>query len=148
LREYVSHLLKRALTALWPNGLILIVIIIIELMCVFNLLPQAAFFVPLAVANWQVEKVLLFLGQDPALSVGAAPYARLLLLAVAVIAVCESLARFLQAQGITRPMFTSGLAAAVFHVPVCDIYIPRMTQLVKRAPPLSFDVKEIVIAQR
>ncbi|KAK4393587.1 protein DETOXIFICATION 8 [Sesamum angolense] len=66
-----------------------------------------------------MDKLLIFMGQDPLISVEAGRYAVWLIPALFPYAILQSLVRYLQTQSLILPMLWSSVAALLFHVPVC-----------------------------
>ncbi|KAL0350311.1 UNVERIFIED_CONTAM: protein DETOXIFICATION 14 [Sesamum radiatum] len=66
-----------------------------------------------------MDKLLIFMGQDPSISVEAGRYAVWLIPALFPYAILQSLVRYLQTQSLILPMLWSSVAALLFHVPVC-----------------------------
>lgn len=66
-----------------------------------------------------MEKLLVFIGQDPSISHEAGRYAIWLIPALFGYAILQSLIRYLQTQSLIVPMVWSSIAALVFHIPVC-----------------------------
>ncbi|CAI9763549.1 unnamed protein product [Fraxinus pennsylvanica] len=66
-----------------------------------------------------MDKLLIFIGQDPLISVVAGRYAIWLIPTLVPYAILQSLIRYLQTQSLILPMLYSSVAALVFHVPVC-----------------------------
>ncbi|KAL2504361.1 MATE efflux family protein [Abeliophyllum distichum] len=66
-----------------------------------------------------MDKLLVFIGQDPLISVEAGRYAIWLIPTLVPYAILQSLIRYLQTQSLILPMLYSSIAALVFHVPVC-----------------------------
>ncbi|XP_057784048.1 protein DETOXIFICATION 14-like isoform X2 [Salvia miltiorrhiza] len=74
---------------------------------------------PLSLLWIFMEKLLIFIGQDPSISHEAGQYAIWLIPALFGYAILQSLIRYLQTQSLVFPMVWSSIAALVFHVPVC-----------------------------
>ncbi|KAL0332448.1 UNVERIFIED_CONTAM: protein DETOXIFICATION 14 [Sesamum calycinum] len=66
-----------------------------------------------------MDKLLIFMGQDPSISVEAGRYAVWLIPALFPYAILQSLVRYLQTQSLILPMLWSSVAALLFHIPVC-----------------------------
>ncbi|KAK4416455.1 protein DETOXIFICATION 3 [Sesamum alatum] len=66
-----------------------------------------------------MDKLLIFIGQDPSISVEAGRYAVWLIPALFPYAILQALIRYLQTQSLILPMLWSSVAALLFHVPVC-----------------------------
>ncbi|KAL0378036.1 UNVERIFIED_CONTAM: protein DETOXIFICATION 14 [Sesamum radiatum] len=66
-----------------------------------------------------MDRLLIFMGQDPSISVEAGRYAVWLIPALFPYAILQSLVRYLQTQSLILPMLWSSVAALVLHVPVC-----------------------------
>ncbi|KAL0343387.1 UNVERIFIED_CONTAM: protein DETOXIFICATION 14 [Sesamum angustifolium] len=66
-----------------------------------------------------MDKLLIFMGQDPSISVEAGRYAVWLIPALFPYAILQSLVRYLQTQSLILPMLWSSVAALLFHVPIC-----------------------------
>lgn len=65
------------------------------------------------------EKILILIGQDPAISHVAYKYILCLIPALFAFAILQSLVRYFQTQSLILPMFFSSLAALCLHIPLC-----------------------------
>ncbi|XP_020554633.1 protein DETOXIFICATION 14-like [Sesamum indicum] len=74
---------------------------------------------PISLLWMFMDKLLIFMGQDPSISVEAGRYAVWLIPALFPYAILQSLVRYLQTQSLILPMLWSSVAALLFHVPVC-----------------------------
>lgn len=77
------------------------------------------FCLPISLLWMFMDKLLIFMGQDPSISVEAGRYAVWLIPALFPYAILQSLVRYLQTQSLILPMLWSSVAALLFHVPVC-----------------------------
>ncbi|XP_059670711.1 protein DETOXIFICATION 3-like [Cornus florida] len=66
-----------------------------------------------------LDKLLIFIGQDPLISLEAGRYSVWLILALFPYAILQSLVRFLQTQSLILPMLVCSIATLSFHVAVC-----------------------------
>lgn len=74
---------------------------------------------PIAVVWWNMDSVLLFLGQDPAISKLAGVYARYMIPMIFAVATLQPLVKFLQTQSLVLPMAMFSVTTLVLHVPLC-----------------------------
>jgi MATE family multidrug resistance protein len=82
--------------------------------------------VGLAVVWWHTGKILLLLGQDPEIAVGAGSYIRWMIPALFVYGPLQCHFRFLQAQNIALPVMLSSGVTAVSHVLVCWLLVYKI----------------------
>ncbi|KAK3036530.1 hypothetical protein RJ639_030971, partial [Escallonia herrerae] len=66
-----------------------------------------------------MDKVLIFIGQDPSIALEAGKYSIWLIPALYAYAILQLLVRYLQTQSLIFPMLLSSTAALCFHIPVC-----------------------------
>ncbi|KAG6394351.1 hypothetical protein SASPL_144935 [Salvia splendens] len=78
---------------------------------------------PLSLLWIFMEKLLIFIGQDPSISHEAGHYAIWLIPALFGYAILQALIRYLQTQSLIVPMVWSSIAALFFHVPVCWVLV-------------------------
>ncbi|KAG0576522.1 hypothetical protein KC19_5G086500 [Ceratodon purpureus] len=74
--------------------------------------------IPISCVWWNVEKVLLSIGQEPAIARMAKQYLRYLLPDLYATAIVTPLRIFLRSQCITKPMMVCSGVALVLHVPI------------------------------
>lgn len=74
--------------------------------------------IPIACVWWNVEKVLLCMGQDPAIAKLAKQYLRYLLPDLFATAIVSPLRIFLRSQCITNPMMICTGIAMLLHIPI------------------------------
>ncbi|XP_073065341.1 protein DETOXIFICATION 14-like isoform X1 [Primulina eburnea] len=79
--------------------------------------------IPISVLWIFMDKLLIFMGQDPSISVEAGRYAIWLIPTLFPYAILQSLIRYLQTQSLILPMVLSSIAALSFHVPVCWVLV-------------------------
>jgi len=82
--------------------------------------------VPIAVVWWNMDSVLVFLGQDPEISNLAGVYARYLVPTIFAVATLQPLVKFLQTQSLVLPMATFSVTTLILHVPLCWILIYKL----------------------
>nr|QBM79489.1 MATE59 [Rehmannia glutinosa] len=73
-----------------------------------------------------MDRLLIFIGQDPSISIEAGKYATWLIPALFPYAILQSLIRYLQTQSLILPMLWSSVSALIFHVPVCWILVFKL----------------------
>lgn len=81
---------------------------------------------PIAVVWWNMDTVLVFLGQDPEISEMAGVYARYLVPTIFAVATLQPLVKFLQTQSLVLPMAMFSVATLILHVPLCWILIYKV----------------------
>ncbi|CAN1313242.1 Protein DETOXIFICATION 16 [Linum perenne] len=75
--------------------------------------------IPLSVASFYAGKILLFLGQDPEISISAGSYAKFVIPSIFGYAILESHVKFLQSQNNVLPVAATTGFATLLHVVVC-----------------------------
>ncbi|KAL3844906.1 hypothetical protein ACJIZ3_002309 [Penstemon smallii] len=75
--------------------------------------------VPISILWIFMDKLLIFMGQDPSISSEAGQYAIWLIPALFPYAILQSLIRYLQTQSLILPMLWSSVTSLIFHVPLC-----------------------------
>lgn len=75
--------------------------------------------IPIALAWWNMDSLLVFLGQDPQISELAGVYARYLIPTAFAVATLQPLVKFLQTQSIVLPMAVLSAATLILHIPLC-----------------------------
>ncbi|XP_062104856.1 protein DETOXIFICATION 14-like [Humulus lupulus] len=75
--------------------------------------------IPVSLLWMFVEKILIFIGQDPLVCSEAGKYSIFLIPALLAYAVLQSLIRYFITQGLILPMLLSSCATLCFHVPLC-----------------------------
>lgn len=78
---------------------------------------------PISVLWTFMDKLLIFIGQDPSISLGAGKYSIWLIPSLFPFAILESLVPFLQTQSLILPMLFCTFATLCFHVPLCWVLI-------------------------
>ncbi|KAH7533919.1 hypothetical protein FEM48_Zijuj04G0182500 [Ziziphus jujuba var. spinosa] len=73
-----------------------------------------------------VEKLLVFIGQDPLISHEAGKYSILLIPALFASAILQSLLRYFQCQGLILPMLLSSVSTLCFHIPICWTLVHKL----------------------
>ncbi|CAI9110628.1 OLC1v1010687C1 [Oldenlandia corymbosa var. corymbosa] len=72
------------------------------------------------------DKLLIFIGQDPATATQAGEYLIWLIPALLPYAVLQCLVRFLEAQSLILPILLSTIAALAIQVPLCWVFISKL----------------------
>ncbi|CAN1794787.1 Protein DETOXIFICATION 16 [Linum perenne] len=75
--------------------------------------------IPLSVASFYAGEILLFLGQDPEISISAGSYAKFVIPSIFGYAILESHVKFLQSQNNVLPVAATTGFATLLHVVVC-----------------------------
>ncbi|CAI0393182.1 unnamed protein product [Linum tenue] len=75
--------------------------------------------VPLSILWVYMEKILLLVGQDPAISHDAGKFQMWLIPCLFSYAMSQPIVRYLQAQSLIVPMLITAVVTLCFHVPVC-----------------------------
>ncbi|KAJ9562233.1 hypothetical protein OSB04_007393 [Centaurea solstitialis] len=74
---------------------------------------------PISVLWIYIDKLLIFLGQDPLISAEARKFSVWLIPSLFPYAILQLLTRYLQSQSLVLPMLWSSVVVLVVHVPVC-----------------------------
>ncbi|KAI3669652.1 hypothetical protein L6452_40969 [Arctium lappa] len=74
---------------------------------------------PISVSWIFIDKLLIFLGQDPSISAEARKFSVWLIPSLFPYAILQLLTRYLQSQSLVLPMLWSSVVVLVVHVPVC-----------------------------
>ncbi|CAL8995062.1 unnamed protein product [Prunus brigantina] len=74
---------------------------------------------PLSLVWIYMGEILIFLGQDPLISLEAGKFARMLLPALFAYATLQPLCKYLQTQSLIIPLLVCGCASLCFHIPFC-----------------------------
>ncbi|OIT21870.1 PREDICTED: protein DETOXIFICATION 14-like isoform X2 [Nicotiana attenuata] len=82
--------------------------------------------IPISILWLFIDKILIFLGQDPLISIEAAKYSIWLIAAVFPYVILQALIRYLQTQSLILPMVLSSVATLCFHVPICWLLIFKL----------------------
>lgn len=88
--------------------------------CIISLLMVS---VSLSLIWVMLGKILIFIGQDPLISVEAGKYAMWMIPGLFAYAILQSLMKFLQSQSLILPMLLGSFAVLCFHVPLCWILV-------------------------
>lgn len=78
---------------------------------------------PVSVLWVYMDKLLIFIGQDPLIAVEAGKYAIWLIPSLFPYAIYQSLVRYLQIQSLILPMLISTLAALCIQLPLCWTFV-------------------------
>ncbi|CAL8995063.1 unnamed protein product [Prunus brigantina] len=78
---------------------------------------------PLSLIWIYMEKILIFIGQDPVISHEAGKFTTWLLPALFAYATLQPLIRYFQTQSLIIPMLISSFATLLFHIPLCWILV-------------------------
>lgn len=81
---------------------------------------------PVSILWMYTDKLLIFIGQDPLISVEAGKYAMWLIPSLFPYAIYQSLVRYLQIQSMILPMLLSTVAALCFHLPLLWVVIFKL----------------------
>ncbi|RZC52747.1 hypothetical protein C5167_021169 [Papaver somniferum] len=82
--------------------------------------------IPISLLWISMEKLLIFIGQDPVISHEAGRYAVCLIPALFGIAILQPLMKYLQAQSLIIPMLLSAITTLCFHIPLCWVFVFNM----------------------
>ncbi|KAL5722070.1 hypothetical protein ACHQM5_005637 [Ranunculus cassubicifolius] len=88
-----------------------------------SIISLVALCLPLSLIWVSMEKLFIFVGQDPLISREAGIYAIWQIPALFAFAVLQSVVRFLQTQSLIVPMLWSSVAVVALHVPVCWVLV-------------------------
>ncbi|KMT08176.1 hypothetical protein BVRB_6g142990 [Beta vulgaris subsp. vulgaris] len=75
--------------------------------------------IPLSVLWIYMEKILVFIGQDPSISHEAGKFSIYLLPALFGYAILQAIVRFFQSQSLVMPMVASSCVTLCLHIPIC-----------------------------
>ncbi|XP_008389239.2 protein DETOXIFICATION 12-like isoform X2 [Malus domestica] len=78
---------------------------------------------PLSLIWIYMEKLLIFMGQDPVISREAGKFTIWLLPALFAYATLQPLIRYFQTQSLVTPMLISSCATLLFHIPLCWLLV-------------------------
>lgn len=78
---------------------------------------------PLSFIWLSMGRLLIFIGQDPEISLEAGKYARWLIPGLFAYAVNQPLMKFLQAQSLVLPMFLTTSTTLCIHIPLCWVLV-------------------------
>ncbi|WCJ33247.1 MATE efflux family protein [Euphorbia peplus] len=79
--------------------------------------------VAVSVLWFNMEKLLILMGQNPTISHEAARFTRLLIPALFANAIFQPLARYFQTQSLTKAMLISSLVSLSLHIPLCWVLV-------------------------
>lgn len=79
--------------------------------------------IPLSVLWMYLGKILVFVGQDPAISHEAGKFIMWLVPALFAYAILQPLVRYFQSQSLVMPMLFSSCACLCFHIPLCWVLV-------------------------
>ncbi|XP_016458591.1 protein DETOXIFICATION 14-like [Nicotiana tabacum] len=82
--------------------------------------------IPVSVLWIFTDKLLILMGQDPAIATEAGKYAIWLIPTLFPYAILQSLVRYLQAQSLILPMLLSAVVSLCFQVPICWVFIFKL----------------------
>lgn len=88
-----------------------------------SILVTLAILVPIVIVWFNMERILLAIGQDPEISRLAALYLRYIWPGLLSCALTQPLVKFLQSQSLVMPMFVCSLITAILHPFVCWTFI-------------------------
>ncbi|XP_051141037.1 protein DETOXIFICATION 14-like isoform X1 [Andrographis paniculata] len=81
---------------------------------------------PISIMWIYIDKLLIFVGQDPLISIEAGKYAMWLIPSLFPYAIYQALVRYLQIQSMIFPMLLSTVVTLCFHLPLCWAFIFRL----------------------
>ncbi|XP_026382464.1 protein DETOXIFICATION 12-like [Papaver somniferum] len=79
--------------------------------------------IPISFVWISMEKLLIFIGQDPLISQEAGRYAVCLIPGLFGCAIVQPLMKYLQAQSLVIPMLLSAITTLCFHIPLCWVFV-------------------------
>ncbi|KAL2654054.1 hypothetical protein R1flu_022182 [Riccia fluitans] len=79
--------------------------------------------IPISLVWWNMGPILLFIGQDPAISDGAQEFSRFLIPTLFATAFLQPLVKFLQIQSAVKAMAMFSAITLAIHVPLCYLVI-------------------------
>ncbi|XP_055828823.1 protein DETOXIFICATION 14-like [Solanum dulcamara] len=79
--------------------------------------------IPISILWLYVDKLLIFMHQDPLISIEAGKYSIWLLVSLFPFAILQAITRYLQTQSLILPMVLSSVATLCFHVPICWLFV-------------------------
>ncbi|XP_059282914.1 protein DETOXIFICATION 14-like [Lycium ferocissimum] len=82
--------------------------------------------IPISILWLFVDKILIFMHQDPLISTEAGKYSIWLLISLFPFAILQALVRYLQTQSLILPMVLSSVATLCFHVPICWLLVFKL----------------------
>ncbi|KAM3284613.1 protein DETOXIFICATION 3 [Capsicum chacoense] len=82
--------------------------------------------IPISILWLFVDKLLIFMHQDPLISAEAGKYSIWLLISLFPSAITQALVRYLLAQSLILPMVLSSAATLCFHVPICWLFVFKL----------------------
>jgi MATE family multidrug resistance protein len=82
--------------------------------------------IPISLVWWNMDALLVSLGQNPEISALAGLYARYLVPTVFAVATVQPLLKFLQAQSIVLPMALFSAITLLLHIPLCWLLIFKL----------------------
>lgn len=82
--------------------------------------------IPVAAVWWNMDSLLMFLGQDPRISELAGLYARNLVPTLFAVATLQPLVKFLQAQSVVLPMALFSATTLLLHISLCWFLILKL----------------------
>ncbi|OIT29489.1 PREDICTED: protein DETOXIFICATION 14-like [Nicotiana attenuata] len=82
--------------------------------------------IPVSVLWIFTDKLLILMGQDPAIATEAGKYAIWLIPTLFPYAILQSLVRYLQAQSLILPMLLSAVVSLCLQVPICWVFIFKL----------------------
>ncbi|KAK4763848.1 hypothetical protein SAY87_013286 [Trapa incisa] len=74
---------------------------------------------PLSLIWFNVEKLLILMGQDPSISYGAGKFTKHLIPSLFAYATLQPFIRYFQMQSLLAPMLVSSIGTLLFHIPIC-----------------------------
>ncbi|MCD9646094.1 hypothetical protein HAX54_035619 [Datura stramonium] len=83
--------------------------------------------IPISILWLFVDKILIFMHQDPLISTEAGKYSIWLLISLFPFAILQALVRYLQTQSLILPMVVSSVATLCFHVPICWLFVFKLS---------------------
>ncbi|KAL2654079.1 hypothetical protein R1flu_022207 [Riccia fluitans] len=78
---------------------------------------------PISFLWWNIAPILMFMGQDPDISLGAQEFSRFLIPSLFAYAFLQPLVSFLQTQGAVNAMMVFSGLTLVIHIPLCYLLV-------------------------
>ncbi|CAN4116824.1 unnamed protein product [Withania somnifera] len=83
--------------------------------------------IPISILWLFLDKILIFMHQDPLISVEAGKYSIWLLISLFPFAIMQALVRYLMTQSLILPMLLISVATLCFHVPICWLFVFKLS---------------------
>lgn len=79
--------------------------------------------IPISLVWCSMGKLLIFIGQDPQISIEAGKYAIWLIPGLFANAIAQPMMKFLQSQSLILPMLLSSILSLCLHIPLCWVLV-------------------------